>query len=253
MTGILEEGGVVMTPAERSKACVLVVDSDPMDRNNMRTALKSLGYGALSDAPNHAQALERLEQRKFSHIIFEAKKTNMPAKDFLAKVLEADNTTVAIPASREPNVDDVFAMLIMGARGYLVKPFTVDTVDLAIVVATKGEPIADAVLQAKDRNEALVAVMMSSLDKCATILRQAYQFETAKREIPRAVNNLRRAADLAKTFAAGGDPGLLEALERFCIERSKGPATRLGRLRKRLNTTRKKDEPGEDEESKPAE
>lgn len=247
-----DENTLVMTPAERSKACVLVVDSDPMDRNNMRTALKSLGYGGLSDAPNHATALERMEQRKFSHIVFEAKKTNMPAKDFLQKVLEADSTTVAIPSSREPNVDDVFAMLIMGARGYLVKPFTVDTVEMAIVTATKGEPIADAVLQAKDRNEALVAVMMSSLDKCATILRQAYQFDTAKREIPRAASHFRRAADLAKTFAAGGEQGLLEALERFCIERSKGPATRLGRLRKRLNTTRRKDgSPGE-EDAKPA-
>ena len=77
---------------------------------------------------------------------------------------------------------------------------------------------------------------MSSLDKAALLQRQAEQFETAKRELPRALNIFRRSADLAKTFAKGGEMALIEAMERFCIERSKGPASRLGRLRKRLKT-----------------
>lgn len=227
---------LVMTPAERSKCSILVVESDANDRNNMRSSLKSLGYGGLSEAPNHAQALERMNDRKFTHVIFESKKTNMPAKEFVAKIFESTDAVIAIPSSYEPNVDDVFDLLIMGARGYLVKPFTIDTVEQAIVAATKGEPISEAVLQAKDRNEALVAILMSSLDKAALLFRQAEQFETAKRELPRALNTMRRSADLAKTFAKGGDMALIEAMERFCIERSKGPATRLGRLRKRLKT-----------------
>lgn len=227
---------LVMTPAERSKCSILIVESDANDRNNMRSSLKSLGYGGLSDAPNHAVALERMDDRKFTHIIFEAKKTNMPATEFLQKVFQGDDSIIAIPSSHEPNVDDVFDLLILGAKGYLVKPFTIDTIEQGIVAATKGEPISDAVLQAKDRNEALVAILMSSLDKAALLFRQAEQFETAKRELPRALNTMRRSADLAKTFAKGGDMALIEAMERFCIERSKGPATRLGRLRKRLKT-----------------
>lgn len=233
-----EQSGMVLTQAERNRAQVLIVEADAMERNNLRAAIKTLGYGGVSDAPNHAVALERMAQRKFTHIIFDAKKTNMPTKDFLCKVLEMDRETIAIPSSFEPNVDDVFDLLIVGAKGYLCKPFTADTVEASIVMATKGEPIADAVLQAKDRNEALVAIMMGSLDKAATILRQAQQFETAKREIPRAFATLRRSADLAKTFAKDGEQGLIEALERFCIERGKGPATRLGRLRRRLQTNR---------------
>lgn len=237
-----DTSNLVMTAAERGKASVLIVESDPNDRNNMRTAVKSLGYGGISDVPNHLAAIEKIQGRRFTHIIFEAKKTNMPPKEFLQKVLEADSQTIAIPSSYEPNVDDVFDLLIMGARGYLCKPFTSDTIEAAIVMATKGDPISDAVLQAKDRNEALVAIMMGSLDKAAVIMRQASQFDTAKREIPRAMATLRRSAELAKTFAKGGENGLIEALEKFCIERSKGPATRLGRLRKRLKTVRVEDE-----------
>ena len=83
---------------------------------------------------------------------------------------------------------------------------------------------------------------MSSLDRLATVQRQASQFETARREVPRAQAALRRAQDLALTFAKGGEDGLIRALERFCVEKSRGPATRLGRLRKRLSTTRVNDE-----------
>lgn len=240
---ITGEYQLTMTPAERSKAAILIVESDGMERNNMRTALRTLGFGQLSEAPSHATALEKFNDRKFTHVIFEAKKTNMPTKEFLEKVFEMNPEIIAIPASFEPNVDDVFDLLIMGAKGYLVKPFTIDTMDQGVIHATKGEPIADAVLQAKDRNEALVAIMMSSLDKVATLLRQAEQFETARREVPKALAILKRSAELAKTFAKGGNDGLIDAMEKFCIERSKGPATRLGRLRKRLNTTRVDDEP----------
>lgn len=240
---------LVMTQAERNRSTVLIVESDPNERNTLRTALRSLGYGGIADVPNHSAAIERMGERPVTHIIFEAKRTTMPAKEFLQKVLSLDSRIVAIPSSYEPQVDDVFDLLVMGAKGYLVKPFTGSSVEQAIAMASKGEPISDLVLQAKDRNEALVAIMMGSLDKTATVLRQAMKFDTAKRELPRAMSAFRRSAELARTFCKDGEMGLFTALEKFCIERSKGPATRLGRLRKRLHTTRAKDgSEGEDEE-----
>lgn len=237
------KGGLEMSPGERARASVLVVEPDPLMRNNMRTCLKTLGYGGISDAPTHSSALEKMEGRKFSHILFDSKQSTMPPREFLVKVLEGDRTCVCVPTSTEPNVDDVFDLLVTGAKGFLAKPFTVDTVESAIVMATKGEPISDAVLRARDRNEALVAIMMGSLDKAATILRQASKFDTAKREIPRAMASLKRSAELARTFAKGGEESLLGALQDFCIERGEGPATRLGRLRKRLKTARATDDP----------
>lgn len=246
MAFISDRDNLSMGPIERNRACVLLVETDAVDRNNMRTALKSLGFGAFSDVPNHLAAFEKLQQRQFSHIIFDARPTNMPVKEFVQKVLEGNPKIIAIPSSFEPDVDDVFELLIMGARGYLVKPFTMETFDEAIVNATKGEPIAEVVLNAKDRNEALVAILMQSLDQVATVMRQAQQFETAQRELPRAMSVFRRSSDLAKTFSKGGAEGLLDALEKFCIERSQGPATKLGRLRKRLQSKRG------DEEIEPA-
>lgn len=231
-----------MSSSERLTSSVLIVEPDPTDRNLMRTMLKGLGFTSISESPNHLASLEKFEGRKFSHIIFDAKRGNYPLREWFTQIIEIAPSIIAIPSSTNPSVDDVFELLLLGARGYLVKPFTRDTLDLSVIMATKGEPIADCVKQARDRNEALVAIMMASLDKLATVQRQASQFETARREVPRAQAALRRAQDLALTFAKGGEDGLVRALERFCVEKSRGPATRLGRLRKRLSTTRTTDE-----------
>lgn len=235
-----DDQSVSMSPKERAAASVLNVEPDASERNQMRSLLRNLGFGGIGDAPSHLAGLEKLDHRKFTHIIFDAKETNMPPKEFLSKILEIDKSIICIPASFEPNVDDVFDLLAMGAKGYLCKPFTLDSVEASIDNATKGEPMSEAVLGAKDRNEALIAIMMQCLDKTANVLRQAQQFETAKREVPKAIAAFRRAATLAHTFCQNGEEGLLESLQKFCIERSKGPATRLGRLRKRLKTRQKR-------------
>ncbi|MEY4667482.1 MAG: Response regulator receiver domain [Pseudomonadota bacterium] len=241
--GIMKEQTLKMSPAERAACTILVVESDSADANFMREALKSLGFIGISDAPSHHVALEKLTTRQFTHVIFDAKKNpSYPMKDWLTKVLDFDSSIIAVPTSLNPNIDDVFDLLIIGARGYLVKPFTFESIDAAIVMATKGEPISDRVLGAKDRNEALVAMMMTSVDRLATVFRQSKQFETAQRALPHAVAALARAADLAHTFAKGGEEGLIASLENFCIKQSQGPATRLGRLRKRLSTSRTADE-----------
>lgn len=235
----MKESSLKMSPAERNACTILVVETDLVEATHMREALKNLGFAKISDAPNHHIALEKIAARQFTHIIFDAKKNvNYPMRTWLTKVLEIDHSLIALPASANPNVDDVFDLLVAGARGYLVKPYTFDGVDQAFLLATKGEPISDKVLGAKDRNEALVAMMMTSVDRLATVYRQSKQFETAQRALPYAMAALERAADLAQTFAKGGEDGLIAALENFCIKQSHGPATRLGRLRKRLSSTR---------------
>ena len=219
---------------ERKQSSVLIVEPDANTRNNMRLTIKSLGYGNISDAVSHGQALDRLKERAYTFVLFDAQKSNVPPVDFLAQLLKQDQHTTAIPMSGSPRVDDVFNLLVIGAKGFLVKPFTVNSVDESIIWAHKGEPIAEVVLNAKDRNQALVAVMMAALDSVSTLMRQAREFDTAKRELPKAYRRFKRSAELAKTFCKGSDENLIDAISEFCIMRGEGPATRLGRLRQRL-------------------
>lgn len=223
-----------ISATERRQSSILIVEPDPNVRNNIRHTIKSLGFGTISDAVTHGQALERLRERRYSYVLFDAKKTNVSPMDFLTQLLGQDEHTMAIPMSEFPRVDDVFELLVIGAKGFLAKPFTMHSIDECLVWALKGEPIAEVVLQAKNRNEALVAVMMTALDEVNVLIRQSKEFDTAKRELPKAIHRLRRSSEMAKTFCKGTDDDLLSSISEFCLARGEGPASRLGRLRKRL-------------------
>ena len=67
MGNILDSNTLTMTPGERNKASVLVVEPDANDRNNLRTSLKNLGYGTVSDAPTHFAGLEKMEEHDHIH------------------------------------------------------------------------------------------------------------------------------------------------------------------------------------------
>lgn len=223
-----------MSPADRERARILFVEADATARNHLRTMLNGLGYTNLIEAPNHMTALQKLGERKPTHVIFEAKKTNMPVDEFLVQVVKGDSGIIAIPTSADPTIDDVFGLLTLGARGYIVKPFNADAIEEAIGLATKGEGISEAILFARDRNEALASLIGASLGQLATAMRQAPQYESAAREVPKRLRALERSVSMGRFFADGGDDALVNAIMEFCIERGEGPASKLGRIRKRL-------------------
>lgn len=229
-----QNGEVRMSSGERNRSEILVVETDPLVRSQIRQILVSLEFGTISDVGDHAIALQRLQERTFSHVIFECKKTKIPMREFLSQLFAIDEGIVAIPSCHDPTIDEVFDLLCQGARSLVVKPFTAETLDYAIVSATKGEPLSEAILNAKDRNEALAALMLSALDRYSVILRQARQFATARRDIPKVRFAFKRASEVTQLFCKGGHDAFLEALVDFAVERSEGPATRLGRVRRRL-------------------
>ena len=226
--------------AERSSSSVLIVDPDRQARSSLRQLVTAMHFGGVSDVANHLQGIQKVQERKFTHVIFDAKSTNMPGVEFVTKLLELDDDIIAIPASSEPTVDDVFSLLTIGANGFLVKPFTSESVEEALVLATKGEPISDAILYAKDRNEALVSLALTALDNFMIVKRQSEQFETARRELPRAWKHFCRATEVARMFAEGGEERLVARLIEFCCERADGPASRLGRVRERMMGRRRR-------------
>ncbi|MCS6893841.1 MAG: response regulator [Deltaproteobacteria bacterium] len=225
---------LTLTTAERRSISILVVDNNSQDRNLLKQILRNCGFETVYEAVNHSVAQEKMLERKVTHIIFEAKKTTMPVEQFVSQILEVDPKVTLIASSSNPQLDDVFNLLTKGARGYIVKPFTQDGVEHSMVLATKAEPFPEAVLKAKDRNEALAVLVMTALDKLGTVLKQTEEFETAKKELPKLFLFLERAVEMAVTFARGGGDGYLNSFVQECIARQNIPSSRLGRLRKRI-------------------
>lgn len=231
--------GLKLNSSERRATSILLVDPESNIRRTMRQSLIGLGYATVNDSGDHAQALQKIEDRQYSHMIFDAKRGRLAAREFLQRAFELKRDLIAIASSYEPTVDDVFDLLLCGARGYVVKPFTTETLDNTIVLSTKGEPVSDVVLSARNRNEALAAFVMAALDKLAIIQKQARTFETARHDLPARRLALRRAIDLAQTFTKGGPLMLRETLVELCLAQAEGPSSRLGKVRRRIDERRK--------------
>lgn len=232
-----------LSPTEWRNVHLLVIDADAQDRDMFRKFAQTLGVGTIQACPTHNEGAALFMERNFSHVLFPATATNMTPKAFLEKVIEASPDTIAIPVSREPTVDDVFSLLQSGARGFLIKPCNIEGLESSLVQASKGEAFSEAILQAKDRNQAFAAVMAASIDRYATLIRQSKRFESASRDIPWAQTNTHKLAKMAKTFSLGGDIELRNAYVGFFCGLAEGPAGRLGRLRDKLREDRTKKRP----------
>lgn len=224
----------------RSSATVLVVSKNGNVSNQVRSALKSLGFAKLSAVGSHVQAIDRIRSRSFNLVIFEAAGVDMPALDFVKQCAELDASQLLIAVSGQPRIDDVFGLLRAGARGFIVPPFTVDSLEAVMLRADEGPPFSDAVLQAPDRNAALSSVVLNNLYRVATLLRQCREFESARRELERFRQALHEGVELARMFCERGNEEVLrDKIIEDCIARANTAASRLGRTRQRLQRERR--------------
>ena len=222
----------------RQNIQVLVVTGNGTTSNQVRQAIKTIGFSSVAAAPTHLAALDKIRSRDFPLILFDAVSTGMPTVDFVTQTMAMDPNCIMIPLSGEPQVDDVFGLLRNGARGFLALPFTVTTLEDVVMRATEGPPLSDAVLNAPDRNAALVGVVLNNLYRTSVLMRQAREFPTAAKELERQQIMLVESMDLARLFCEGGDESLLEKIIEGCINRANTAATRLGRTRQRLKKQR---------------
>lgn len=212
---------------------------------SLRQSLVSLGFDSISGAQTHAQGLERIQTRTFPLIIFEAGATNIPTREFAiaARRLDEDSTLIAL--SGAPRIDDVFELLKVGARSFLVTPFTTETLEEVIGRAVLGPPFSDAILDAADRDAALAALILNNLYRLATAMRHHRDFASYSGHVSQYRSALLESTELAKLFSLGGDAVLREKIVEACIVRAQTAATRLGRTRKRLQLKRVQQKPGE--------
>jgi DNA-binding NarL/FixJ family response regulator len=228
---------------ERNHCKLLVVCAQGMASTQLRQALKALGFPQISAAPSHVAALDRAKSRPFTHIVFDAKSSDMPAIEFVEKMIELESSAIMIAISDQPKIDDVFGLLRAGARHFLVPPFNTETIEAVLVRASDGPALSEAVLKAPDRNAAFIAVVLNNLYRLAVSLRQAREFPSAARDVQFYTYAFRESMEMLSLFGEGGDDQLREAIMEACINRAKDAATRLGRLRKKLKRDRVSDEP----------
>ena len=235
-----------------STSTVLIVTAIAARGNQLRAAMKTIGFNQISSTNSHVEGVARSRYRPFSHVLFDARGTDMEAVEFVKQVFDNDEKTLLIAVSEEPRVDDVFGLLRNGARHFLVIPFTVDTLEGILKDAKEGPPLSDAVLNSPNRNAALTGVILNSLYRQSVLMRQAREFATAKRELEREAMKLMQAVDMALMFCEGNEEDLIHEIMEACITRANTAASRLGRTRKKLATLRSHEDGEEEGEPTPS-
>ena len=105
---------------------ILIVDDSPMIHSMYKLILKKYKGCKITDAMNGLEALDILSREKdFDLIILDINMPVMNGLQFMRK-LQAENLTrdtVIIVSSVEGKEEDILGALMLGAAGYVVKPF----------------------------------------------------------------------------------------------------------------------------------
>jgi two-component system chemotaxis response regulator CheY len=108
---------------------ILAVDDFSTMRRIVRNILRQLGYNNITEAEDGASALEQLKQSKVDFIISDWNMPNMTGLELL-KAVRADADLKDIPVllvTAEALKDNVVEAVKAGVNGYIVKPFTAET------------------------------------------------------------------------------------------------------------------------------
>jgi len=109
----------------------LIVDDFPTMRRIIRNLLKELGYSNVDEAEDGAAALKKLKSGNYDFVISD---WNMPIMDGLELLrgIRSDATLAKLPVlmvTAEAKKDNIIEAARAGASGYVVKPFSVSTLD----------------------------------------------------------------------------------------------------------------------------
>ena len=110
---------------------ILVVDDFATMRRVIKNLLKQAGYQNVAEAEDGVAALSILRSQKIDFVISDWNMPNMNGLDFL-KTVRADNELSGLPflmVTAEGLKENVVNAIKAGVTGYIVKPFTADTLD----------------------------------------------------------------------------------------------------------------------------
>jgi two-component system chemotaxis response regulator CheY len=110
---------------------VLIVDDSPAMRAFVKRTIQLSGFemSACFEAENGKEALEVLEAQWVDAILTDINMPGMDGEEFLRR-LSADPAHRSIPVvviSTDGTRGRIARMLALGARGYVIKPFTPET------------------------------------------------------------------------------------------------------------------------------
>lgn len=110
---------------------ILIVDDFSTMRRIVRNLLKEMGFSNVDEAEDGVSALKKLRDARFDFVISDVNMPNMNGFSML-KEIRADADLQAVPVllvTAEARKEDIVTAAQAGASGYIVKPFTRQTLE----------------------------------------------------------------------------------------------------------------------------
>ncbi len=108
---------------------ILVVDDFSTMRRIIRNLLREIGFNNFEEAEDGVQALQKLRSQSIDFVVSDWNMPNMQGIDLL-RTIRADSQLQHIPVlmvTAEAKRENILEAAHAGVNGYIVKPFTAET------------------------------------------------------------------------------------------------------------------------------
>lgn len=110
---------------------ILIVEDNESIGNLLSNILRSAGFKNVTEAINGKMALEKIEQKRFDLILTDWMMPEMDGLELVKKIRTGSDDVKHIPIlmiSASESAKDIVKTMDWKINGYLVKPFSVDTI-----------------------------------------------------------------------------------------------------------------------------
>jgi DNA-binding NtrC family response regulator len=129
---------------------ILVVDDDPLVVDFLREYLDHGNY-RIATAPSGEDAISALSQTFCDIALVDLKMPGLDGLQTIEKITEIDPDIVTILMTGFPTIDSSVKAIRLGASDYILKPFKLDEIDLAIKNAIHEREVRQEMKNLRER------------------------------------------------------------------------------------------------------
>ncbi|HVI56002.1 MAG TPA: sigma-54 dependent transcriptional regulator [Luteibacter sp.] len=113
---------------------ILVVDNEAKMRRILELSLKSMGH-EVEQAGDGQEALAKIESGSFDLVLTDLRMPRLDGIGLLAALRDADNDIPVIVMTAYGTIETAVAAMKVGAADYIIRPFEMETIEMAVTRA----------------------------------------------------------------------------------------------------------------------
>ncbi|MBO9607935.1 MAG: response regulator [Paenibacillaceae bacterium] len=125
-------------------ANIMIVDDSPIIRRSLRGIFETLGHRVVAEAEDGSEAVKRYEAREVDLVTMDIQLPGFDGIETVRLLRERNPEAVIVMISSVENRSKVYEAIKLGAKHYIVKPYTEEKVEAVIQAVLGSHPTAQA-------------------------------------------------------------------------------------------------------------